>query len=98
MENQTGEFLSWLNSGEPSLVSMRMRVGSLASLVGLRIWHGCGCGSRPEGTAPIQPLAWELPYPMGVALKTQKEKKKKKGKKEKQTDLKPQKPRKYVFG
>ena len=30
--------------------------------------------------APIQPLAWELPYAIGVALKRQKEKIKKKEK------------------
>ena len=27
---------------------------------------------RPEATAPIQPLAWELPYAVGAALKKQK--------------------------
>ena len=44
----------------------------------------CRCGSdnellwlwcRPAGTAPIQPLAWELPYAAGVALKSKKRKK-----------------------
>ena len=29
---------------------------------------------RPETTAPIQPLAWGLPYGMGVALKKEKRK------------------------
>ena len=29
----------------------------------LWLWHG------PAATAPIGPLAWELPYAMGVALK-----------------------------
>ena len=35
------------------------------------LWLWC----RPTGTAPIQPLAWEPPYAVGVALKrhTQKE-------------------------
>ena len=28
---------------------------------------------RPAATAPIGPLAWELPYAAGVALKRQKE-------------------------
>ena len=37
-------------------------------------WLWC----RPAATAPIQPLAWETPYAMGVALKRQKTKKKKK--------------------
>ena len=30
---------------------------------------------RPVAAAPIQPLAWEPPYAMGVTLKTQKTKK-----------------------
>ena len=33
------------------------------------ILHCCGCGYRPAATAPIQPLAWELPYAMSKALK-----------------------------
>ena len=41
----------------------------------LWLWH------RLVTTAPIQPLAWELPYAMGVALKRQK------GKKQKNFDL-----------
>ena len=28
------------------------------------LWLGC----RPMATAPIRPLAWELPYATGVAL------------------------------
>ena len=42
---------------------------------------GCRCGSDPEllwlwcrPAAPIQPLAWELPYASGVAPKRQKKK------------------------
>ena len=31
----------------------------------LSLWH------RPEATAPIRPLAWELPYAKGAALKRQ---------------------------
>ena len=38
---------------------------------------------RPEATALIQPLAWEIPYATGAALKRQKKKKKKKKEKEK---------------
>ena len=41
------------------------------------LWLWC----RPAATAPILPLAWELPYAMGAALKRQKKKKKKKKKK-----------------
>ena len=45
---------------------------------------GCGCGSDPTllwlwcslaAVAPIQPLAWELPYAMGVAVKKKKQNK-----------------------
>ena len=36
------------------------------------LWLWC----RPEATALIQPLAWELPYVMGAALKRQKDQKK----------------------
>ena len=38
-------------------------------LVLLWQWH------QPAAAAPIQPLAWELPYAMGAALKRQKKKK-----------------------
>ena len=40
-------------------------------LVLLWLWH------RPAATAPIRPLAWELPYAEGVAIKKKKEKRKK---------------------
>ena len=40
----------------------------------------CDCGAA---AAPIQPLAWELPYAKGAALKKRKKKKKKKQKKTK---------------
>ena len=64
-----------------------MRVRSLASLSGLRIqcclelwcrsktWLGPSVAvavCRPVAAAPIQPLAWELLYASGVALKSQK--------------------------
>ena len=63
---------------------MRARVRSLASFSGLRIRHchelwcslqtwlrsGLLClWHRPAGTAPIRPLAWKLPYAVGVVLK-----------------------------
>ena len=47
---------------------------------------GCRSGSDPEllwlwrrlvATAPIRPLAWELPYAAGAALERQKDKKEK---------------------
>ena len=37
------------------------------------ILHGCGVG--PAAAAPIRPLAWKLPYAVGMALKRQKKKK-----------------------
>jgi len=69
---------------------MRMLVPSLTSLSGLKnrrghrlrhesqiwlrpawlwLWY------RPAGAAPIQPLAWKLPYAAGTALKKKKKKK-----------------------
>ena len=66
---------------------MRMRVQCLALHSELRILHapscslGRGYGSdpkllwlwhRPAAAAPIQPLAWELPYVAGMALKRKK--------------------------
>ena len=68
---------------------MRLRVRSLASLSGVAMCCGVGRrgGSDPTfqwlwcrsvAVAPIQPLAWELPYAAGEALKSKKKKKKKK--------------------
>ena len=52
---------------------MRMWVPSLASLSGLRI-HRCHERWYKSATAgPIQPLAWELPYATGMALKNKKQ-------------------------
>ena len=74
------------------LVSMRMQVWSQALLSGLRICVAVSCGRgqrhgldpmllwlccRPADTAPIWPLAWELPYAKGAAIKKSKAKKKK---------------------
>ena len=68
---------------------MRMQVQSLALLSGLGsgLAVSCGTGRRcgsdpallclwrtPAAVAPIQPLAWEPPYAMGVALKRKKKK------------------------
>ena len=70
---------------------MRFRVGSLASLSGLRILHCISCGVGPRcgwdlallwlwhrltAIAPIKPLAWEPPYVAGADLKRPKKKKK----------------------
>ena len=75
------------------LVSLRTQVWSLASFSGLRIQRcravcvGHRRGSDPSllwlwlaATAPIPPLAWELPYATSVALKRPKEIKNKKRK------------------
>ena len=71
---------------------MRMRVQSLALHSELRILHapscslGRGYGSdpallwlwhRPAATAQIGPLAWELPYAAGGALKRKRKKERK---------------------
>ena len=68
------------------LVSMRMWVRSLASLNGWRIQHchKLWCKSQTQlgsciavvvarlaATAPIGPLAWELPYTVSIALNKQ---------------------------
>ena len=65
------------------LVSMRMRVRSVGQ--GSGITMSCGVGSRcvsdaallwlwcrVADTAPIRPLAWELPYAESAALKSKK--------------------------
>ena len=72
------------------LGTMRLQVRSLASLSGLRIQRcrelcvGCRHGlfllwlwlwRRPAAVAPGRPLAWELPYATGVALKEKTKKK-----------------------
>ena len=79
------------------LVSMRMRVRSLALFSGLRIrhCHELWCRSqtgldpallqlwcRPAAAAPTQPLAWEPPYAAHVALKRKNKTKQKKPRKE----------------
>jgi len=81
------EFLSCSAGWEPDIVSRRMCVLSLASLSGLRIrcCHSCmvghRCGSdlvvswlwcRSAVAALIRPLAQELPYATGVAVKEKK--------------------------
>ena len=78
------------------LGTMKLRVRSLASLSGLGIrhchelwgksqtsdlallWLWC----RPAATAPILPLAWELPYAVGTALKERRKEGRKEGKRE----------------
>ena len=76
------EFPSWPRRTQ--LESMRLQIQSLASLSGLRMCCCCelwcslqmqlgSCVAmavgRPAAVVPIQPLAWELPYAVGEALK-----------------------------
>ena len=53
---------------------------SFATLSGLQIWRCCELCCRLTATALIGPLSWELPYTVGMALKSQKKKEKKKRK------------------
>ena len=48
---------------------MRVQVWSLASLSRLRIQRCCELWCRPAAAALIRPLAWELPYATGMAIK-----------------------------
>ena len=54
------------------------RHGSVLAL--LWLWHG------PAATAPVRPLAWEIPYAAGVALGKTKKKKRKKEKNKRRED------------
>ena len=47
---------------------MRMRVPSLASLSGLRIWRGPELWCGPVAVALIGPLAWEFPSATSAVL------------------------------
>ena len=49
---------------------MSCGVGHKCSLDPVWLWLLLWC--RPAGEAPIQPLAWELAYIAGVAIKSQK--------------------------
>ena len=84
-----GEFLLWLSRLQTRIVSMRFDPWpcsvSEGSGVAVSYSVGCRCGSdavmlwmwcQLAATALIQPLAWELPYAVGMALKSKKKKKK----------------------
>ena len=71
-------------------VAVSCNVGHRHNLDPALLWLWC----RPAAVAPIRPLAWELLYAVGVALKSKKKKKKKpktKKKKKKQPKTKKQK-------
>ena len=55
-----------------SSVATSCSVGSRGDSDLALLWLWC----RPTATAPFQPLAWELPYAMGVALKRQEDRQK----------------------
>ena len=86
-ERKFGEFPSWLSRNKSDLVSTRTQVRSLALLSRLRIrrcrelWCrsqtrlGSGVAVAVAAVALIRPLAWKLPYALGVALKRPKKKK-----------------------
>ena len=59
----------------------------MASLSGLRIQYCHELWCRLAATALIRPLAWDLPYAVGVALKSQKKKKEKRKEKKKKTQM-----------
>ena len=95
------------------LVSMSIQVQSLASLSGLRIRHcrELWCRSqmwldpkllwlwcRPAATALIQPLAWEPPYAVGVALKRQKQTNKQKTKTKQRMGVETEKSSSFCLG
>ena len=56
--------------GWESGIAMSCGVGRRCSLDLVLLWLWC----RPAATALLWPLAWELPYAAGVALKSQKKK------------------------
>ena len=41
-----------------------------------QIWRSCGCGIGCAAAAPILPLAWELPFAIGAAIKKENKNKK----------------------
>jgi len=62
---------------------MSCGIGGRYGLDPTLLWLWC----RPAAEAPMQPLAWELPYAMGVALKKKKKKKAKKKREEKNPSI-----------
>ena len=61
-----------------AMVTMRLRIWSLALFSGLSIQHCCELWCRPAAVAPVRPLAWDHPFVSGLALKSKKKAKKKK--------------------
>ena len=61
----------WVKDGVAMSCSVGHRCSSDLALMWLWLWLGC----RPAAVALITCLAWELPYAVGVALKSKKKKK-----------------------
>ena len=59
--------------GEGFSIAVSSAVGHRCGSDRALLWLWC----RPAAVAPIQSLAWELPYAKGTALKKKKEKEKK---------------------
>ena len=74
LKRHNPEFLS--GSVETNLTSIHEDTGSVSGLSELRIWRCHELWCRPAAVAPVRPLAWELPYATGAALKRPKKKKK----------------------
>ena len=63
--------------GWGSGIAMSCGVGRRLGLDPALLWMWLWLWNRPVGTAQIQPLAWEPPYAVGMALKRQKTKEEK---------------------
>ena len=68
------ELLLWLSSNEPNWYPRGCRLNLWPGLSELRIQCCHKLWYRPAAEAPIQPLAWKLPYGIGVSLKRKKRK------------------------
>ena len=69
-------FDSWLHSvGQESGVAVSCGVGCRCSLDPMLLWLWLWPWHRPAAAAPINTLAWEIPYAAGAALKSKKQNK-----------------------
>ena len=71
------EFLLWLSGLRTSVVSVRIWIWPLASLSGqvaAKVADAVQIQSGHSYIVPVRPLAWELPYATGTAVKRKKKK------------------------